>query len=78
MHGVPQIRPRAIFIANRFKMPNPYPKSQLTPEEYKPIEWAICDLPEYIPIPEINHEWTKHSREYMQRLAQVPPRWFLI
>ncbi len=72
-YGVPQIRPRAIFIANRFKMPNPYPKSQLTPEEYKPIESAISDLPEYIPIPEINHEWTKHSREYMERLAQVPP-----
>ncbi|MDB9372502.1 DNA cytosine methyltransferase [Nodularia sphaerocarpa] len=72
-YGVPQIRPRAIFIANRFGMPNPYPKSQLSVEEYKPIESAISDLPEYTPIPEINHEWTKHSPEYMERLAQVPP-----
>ncbi|HYW18459.1 MAG TPA: DNA cytosine methyltransferase [Nodularia sp. (in: cyanobacteria)] len=72
-YGVPQIRPRAIFIANRFGMPNPYPKSQLSIEEYKPIESAISDLPEYTPIPEINHEWTKHSPEYMERLAQVPP-----
>ncbi|WP_414549137.1 DNA cytosine methyltransferase [Anabaena sp. CCY 0017] len=57
-YGVPHIRPRAIFIANRFGMPNPYPKSQLSIEEYKPIESAISDLPDYTPIPEINHEWT--------------------
>lgn len=72
-YGVPQIRPRAIFIANRFEMPNPYPKFQLLPEQYKPIESAISDLPAYTPIPEINHEWTKHSPEYMERLAKVPP-----
>ena len=72
-YGVPQIRPRAIFIANRFGMPNPYPKAQLLTEEYKPIESAISDLPEYTRIPEINHEWTKHSPEYMERIAKVPP-----
>ncbi|MBC5795342.1 DNA cytosine methyltransferase [Sphaerospermopsis sp. LEGE 00249] len=72
-YGVAQIRPRAIFIANRFGMPNPYPQAQLKPEEYKPIESAISDLPEYTPIPEINHEWTQHSQEYMERLAKVPP-----
>ncbi|MHC5722844.1 MAG: DNA cytosine methyltransferase [Nostoc sp.] len=72
-YGVPQIRPRAIFIANRFGMPNPYPKAKLSPEEYKPIESAISDLPAYTPIPEINHQWTKHSPEYMERIAQVPP-----
>jgi DNA (cytosine-5)-methyltransferase 1 len=72
-YGVPQIRPRAIFIANRFGMPNPYPKAQLLTEEYKPIESAIADLPEYTRIPEINHEWTKHSPEYMERIAKVPP-----
>ncbi len=54
-YGVPQIRPRAIFIANRFGMPNPYPKAQLLTEEYKNIESAISDLPEYTRIPEINH-----------------------
>ena len=72
-YGVPQIRPRAIFIANRFGMQNPYPKSQLLPEQYKAIESAIDDLPEYTPIPEINHEWTRHSVQYMERLAKVPP-----
>ncbi|HEY9653360.1 MAG TPA: DNA cytosine methyltransferase, partial [Coleofasciculaceae cyanobacterium] len=72
-YGVPQIRPRAIFIANRFGMQNPYPKPQLSPEQYKPIESAIDDLPTYTPIPEINHEWTRHSPEYMERIAKVPP-----
>ncbi len=72
-YGVPQIRPRAIFIANKFGMSNPYPKPQLSIAEYKPIESAISDLPEWEPIPEINHEWTRHSPEYMERIAKVPP-----
>jgi DNA (cytosine-5)-methyltransferase 1 len=72
-YGVPQIRPRAIFIANRLRIANPYPKPQLLSHEYKPIESAISDLPEYTTIPEINHEWTRHSPAYMERIAQVPP-----
>ncbi|PSB34851.1 DNA cytosine methyltransferase [Chlorogloea sp. CCALA 695] len=72
-YGLPQIRPRAIFIANRFGKSNPYPKAQLAMENYKPIESAIFDLPAYTPIPEINHQWTRHSQEYMERLAKVPP-----
>ena len=72
-YGVPQIRPRAIFIANRVGMPNPYPKPQLSAEKYKPIESAIEDLPEWTPISEINHQWTRHSAAYMERLAKVPP-----
>ncbi|MGB7276114.1 MAG: DNA cytosine methyltransferase [Geitlerinemataceae cyanobacterium] len=72
-YGVPQIRPRAIFIANRFGMKNPYPNSQLLPEQYQHIESAISDLPAYTPIPEINHEWTRHSSQYMERIAKVPP-----
>ncbi|MFC1943538.1 DNA cytosine methyltransferase [Chloroflexota bacterium] len=72
-YGVPQIRPRAIFIANRFGLENPYPKPQLRPEQYRPIESAIDDLPDYTPIPEINHEWTRHSKAYMERIAKVPP-----
>ncbi|KDR54221.1 DNA cytosine methyltransferase [Arthrospira platensis FACHB-971] len=72
-YGVPQIRPRAIFIANRFGMKNPYPYPQLVPEEYQTIESAISDLPAYQPIPSINHEWTRHSPEYMERISKVPP-----
>lgn len=72
-YGVPQIRPRAIFIANKFGIQNPYPNPQLVPEQYNPIESAISDLPAYEPIPSINHEWTRHSHEYMERIAKVPP-----
>ena len=56
-YGVPQIRPRAFFIANRLGLPNPYPKAQLEPEKYASIESAISDLPETTPLPAINHEW---------------------
>ncbi|MGD2180511.1 DNA cytosine methyltransferase [Lusitaniella coriacea] len=72
-YKVPQIRPRAIFIANRFDLKNPYPQAQLLPEQYVSIESAISDLPEYSRIPEINHEWTRHSQKYMERIAKVPP-----
>ncbi len=72
-YGVPQLRARAIFVANRFGLANPYPKPQLVPANYRPIESAISDLPAFEPIPEINHEWTRHSAAYMERLAQVPP-----
>lgn len=72
-YGVPQIRPRAIFVANRFGLSNPYPKPQLTPDQYRPIESAISDLPAYTAIPEINHEWTRHSKQYMERISKVPP-----
>lgn len=71
-YGVPQLRPRAIFIANKHGLPNPYPKKQLNPDEYLAIESAIHDLPEYTPLPEINHEWTKHSKDFMERISKVP------
>lgn len=71
--GVPQFRPRAIFIANRFGLPNPYPNPQLTPDRYLPIESAISDLPPDTARPEINHEWTRHSQKMTARISKVPP-----
>jgi DNA (cytosine-5)-methyltransferase 1 len=72
-YGVPQFRPRAIFIANRFGLPNYYPSPQLSKKEYTPIEIAISDLSPDVPNPKINHEWTKHSKEFMERISKVPP-----
>ena len=72
-YGVPQIRPRAIFIVNRLGMDNPYPRPQLEAANYRPIESAISDLPAYEPLPSINHEWTRHSKEFMERISKVPP-----
>ena len=72
-YGVPQIRPRAIFIANRLGLPNPFPKPLLEPNRYLPIESAIADLPADKPVPAINHEWTRHSQDFMKRISMVPP-----
>jgi DNA (cytosine-5)-methyltransferase 1 len=70
--GVPQLRTRAIFIANRIGLKNPYPKPIFNRENYRTIESAIEDL-KHIPrfgVP--NHEWTQHSEEFEKRIAQVP------
>jgi DNA (cytosine-5)-methyltransferase 1 len=72
-YGVPQFRPRAIFIANKYDLPNYYPNAQLGKEEYIPIEAAISDLSPDIPDPKTNHEWTKHSKEFIERLSKVSP-----
>lgn len=72
-YGVPQIRPRAIFISNRFGLPNPYPKPLLNEQNYIPIELAIEDLKHRSRDPNINHEWTRHSQKMEERLSKVPP-----
>ena len=72
-YGVPQFRPRAIFIGNRFGLPNYFPSPQYSRENYVPIESAISDLSPDVPDPAINHEWTKHSKEFMKRISKVPP-----
>jgi DNA (cytosine-5)-methyltransferase 1 len=72
-YGIPQFRPRAIFIANKYDLPNYYPSPQLAKEEYVPIEAAISDLSPDVPNPKTNHEWTKHSKAFMERLSKVPP-----
>lgn len=76
-YGVPQLRQRAIFVANRFELKNPYPKPILTPEEYVPIEAAIDDLKDKPRDPSINHEWTEHSKEMEGRLSKIKPGYSL-
>jgi DNA (cytosine-5)-methyltransferase 1 len=72
-YGVPQLRPRAIFIGNRFELKNPYPKPILSPDKYVSIENAIGDLKNVPRTPEINHEWTKHSEDMEERISKVKP-----
>jgi len=72
-YGVPQYRARAIFVGNRFNEKNPYPKEIYSGDQQKPIESAIMDLVDVQRNPEINHEWTKHTKEYENRIAKVPP-----
>jgi DNA (cytosine-5)-methyltransferase 1 len=72
-YGIPQLRTRAIFIANRLGIKNPYPKPQLKPDQYVPIETAIEDLKDKPADPSINHEWTRHSKKLEDRIAEVKP-----
>jgi DNA (cytosine-5)-methyltransferase 1 len=72
-YGVPQIRPRTIFIGNRFGMQNPYPRPILNENEYVAIETAIDDLKCIPRTPKINHEWTKHSELMEKRISEVLP-----
>ena len=72
-YGVPQLRPRTIFVANRFGLLNPYPRAQRTPANFVPIEQAIGDLVDHPRDASFNHEWTWHSNEMEQRIAKVPP-----
>jgi DNA (cytosine-5)-methyltransferase 1 len=72
-YEVPQLRTRAIFIANRFSLKNPYPKEILKRKNYIPIEEAITDLQTLPRDPNINHEWTRHRKEFEDRIAKVKP-----
>jgi DNA (cytosine-5)-methyltransferase 1 len=72
-YGVAQLRPRTIFIANRFDLPNPYPMPHLKPEEYNSIESAIDDLKYSDLNPSINHVWPKHSKSTIERIKKIKP-----
>ena len=71
--GVPQLRTRAIFIANRHGLKNPYPLPILTADRYVPIEAAIADLASLPRCRETNHEWTAHSKAFERRISRVKP-----
>lgn len=71
--GVPQLRPRAIFIANRHGLPNPYPQEIFSRADYRSIESAIDDLKRLNRFEVPNHEWTRHSAGFERRIALVPP-----
>ncbi len=72
-YGVPQMRSRAIFIGNRHGLPNFFPAPTHSVENYVSIEQAIGDLA-VSPRNELNnHEWTKHSKAFEARIAQVKP-----
>ena len=72
-YGIPQLRTRAIFVANRAGVRNPYPLEQLAKENYNSIDSAIDDLKDLPAEPLFNHEWTKHSKRMEERIAQVLP-----
>ena len=71
--GVPQYRPRAIFVANRYGVSNPYPIITHEEENHVPIESAIDDLKDLPRDPKFNHEWTAHRESTIERIKEVLP-----
>jgi DNA (cytosine-5)-methyltransferase 1 len=72
-YGVPQLRTRAIFVANRHGLKNPYPAPILARDEYVPIEAAIEDLKALPMDPAFNHNGTRHGRPMIERLSRLAP-----
>ena len=70
--GVPQLRTRAIFIANRLGLKNPYPKAIFNKLTYNSMKSAIEDLKVVPRFGLPNHEWTQHSEDFEARISKVP------
>jgi len=71
-YGVPQIRKRVIFIGNRIGKENLYPLPVLSPEDYKTVQDGIARFADIDENKEINHIFTRHNSEMIERLAQLP------
>lgn len=72
-YEVPQIRSRSVFIGNKFGIENPYPEKVLSEEEYLECDERISDLKDKGRDPSINHEWTNHREETIERISEVDP-----
>ena len=72
-YGVPQFRPRAIFIVNRHGISNPYLVELLAPSRYISIQQAIEDIKDSPRDSLPNHQWTRHSAAIEARIAQLQP-----
>ena len=71
-YGVPQLRKRVVFIANRMNEINYYPLPIFSQEGYVTLGQAI---EKFITMPEnknINHIFSKHTEDMKKRLAEVP------
>jgi DNA (cytosine-5)-methyltransferase 1 len=72
-YEVPQIRSRSVFIGNKFNLENPYPKKVLSEGEYLSCDKYISDLKSKERDPSINHEWTDHREDTIERISEVGP-----
>lgn len=68
---VPQLRTRVIIVANNIGYPNPYPSQILNKSNYLTINDAIDDLKFLDRDAKINHEWTRHSSEFTDRINKI-------
>lgn len=64
-YGVPQLRERVLFVANRIKRENLFPKITHTPERHISVEEALKNLPE------LNHNPRKLSGITLKRVKLI-------
>lgn len=72
-YGVPQTRERLVLIANRHKLPNPYPRPLLAESDFVTVDDAISDLTDLPADESLAHVWPKHSEGVVRGIAQVGP-----
>lgn len=70
-YGVPQLRKRVIFIGNRVHKRNYHPKPIFNKHNYKTVKNAIERFLHLDENKAINHEFTKHSKDIMERLKNL-------
>lgn len=70
-YGVPQLRKRVIFIGNRLHKRNYHPKPIYNKTNYKSVKEGIERFLHLDENKAINHEFTKHSSNIMERLKNL-------
>lgn len=70
-YNVPQIRKRVIFIGNRINIENLHPAPLLSKDKYKTVGMAIKKYINLEENKEINHIFTKHKKEMVERLNNL-------
>ena len=70
-YGVPQQRKRVIFIGNRIGVKNFHPKPIFNEASYKSVKDGIERFMHLQEDKSINHEFTRHSKEMVDRLDKL-------
>lgn len=71
-YGVPQLRKRVIFIGNRVGKKNYHPKPMYDESTYVTLGQAITPYMYMPENPAINHVFSRHTPEMVERLAAIP------
>lgn len=71
-YGVPQMRNRVIFVANRIGVQNLFPAPILSKNDYVTAEMALCDLETHAQDEHFSHIFIEHSPEMVERLRVLP------
>ncbi len=72
-YGTPQIRKRVIFIGNRLGVQNFHPAQIYSPNRYKTVQNGIERFLNLKENKTINHEFTKHRADMVEKLQRLEP-----